>query len=185
MRIGPVEIAPRVAMLTAAALLVIVLGVIAWALATHLGSPMEDDLQSRLTRYYTEPVMQGGNFAGDWRDLPEDEQAWFPHLGAFTPPDEFESLSVQTSEDGTVKFNGRRIPAIIAKVNITSVNREAGTRTNGCMLVMEAKDDDFQVYRDINVANCNGSALSQGSPDDGPPIDVSEAVWKSQNNFRK
>jgi hypothetical protein len=81
MRIGPVEIAPRVAMLTAAALLVIVLGVIAWALATHLGSPMEDDLQSRLTRYYTEPVMQGGNFAGDWRDLPEDEQAWFPHLG--------------------------------------------------------------------------------------------------------
>jgi hypothetical protein len=183
MKIGSLEITPRIVVL--AALLVVVLGVVVWALAAQLRSPMEDDLQARLTSYYTEPAMQGGNFAGDWRVLPGGEQAWFPHLGAFMPPDEFESLSVATSEDGTVNFNGRRVPAIIAKVNITSVNRDAGTRTNGCILVMEAKDDDFQVYRDINVTNCNGTLDTQGDTGDGPPIDVSEAVWKSRNDFRK
>jgi hypothetical protein len=183
MKIGSREITSRIAVL--AALLIVALGVTVWALATQLQSPMEADLRARLTRYYTEPVMQGGNFAGDWHDLPEDEQAWFPHLGAFAPPDEFESLSVQTAEQGTINFNGRRIPAIIAKVNIASVNRGAGTRTSGCMLVMEAKDGDFQVYRAINVANCDGSSLSQGGADDSPPIDVSEAAWKSRNDFRK
>jgi hypothetical protein len=183
MKLGSVEITPRVAGLSA--LLVVAVGLMVWALATQLRSPMEADLQARLIRYYTEPVMQGGNFAGDWHDLPEDEQPWFPHLGAFAPPDEFESLSVQSAEQGTINFNSRRIPAIIAKVNIVSVNREAGTRTNGCELVMEAKDDDFQVYRAINVANCDGSSLSQGGANDGPPIDVSEAAWKSRNDFRK
>lgn len=182
MKVESRKIAPGVVVLSM--LLVIVVGVAVWALETRLRSTMEADLREQLYRYYTEPAMRSGNFAGDWHDLPENEQAWFPHLGAFAPPDDFESVSIERSEEGTVGFNNRRIPAIIATVQIVSVNREAGTRTSGCMLVMEAKDDDFQVYRAINVTNCDGSADSRGDSGGAPPIDVNEKIWKAQNDFQ-
>ena len=88
---------------------------------------------------------------------------------------EFESLSAETVETGTVQFKDRRLPAAIAKLTLTFVQRVEGTRRTECILVPQADDDEYQVERYLIGTHCDGSRVM----DDGMSMDE----WKSKSDF--
>jgi hypothetical protein len=82
-----------------------------------------------------------------------------------------ESVSVTPSVMGTVNFNGRAIPALIAETHITYVNQAQGKRYVGrCLLVYEAADFDFNMIRFLRASACDDAR--------------SLAVWKQQHDFK-
>ena len=73
---------------------------------------------------------------------------------------EIETLKTTTVEKGTIRFNGRNLPAGIVPANAQAINRAAGKRFGVCLRMGGAVDKSFQVVRSIAFFDCQGSAAA-------------------------
>ena len=79
-------------------------------------------------------------------------------------------INISNIENGKVEWKGRTLPAAIVTVEISTVNRAAGSYGTECMIHAAIKDEEFSVIRDYFYDYCKES---EGK--------VSE--WKKRNKF--
>ncbi|MDA9896282.1 hypothetical protein N9D98_09625 [Amylibacter sp.] len=70
---------------------------------------------------------------------------------------------------GKAKFNGRELDAIEVELRIASKNRLVGKYSEYCQRIQAIKDDDFEMWRNFEIGNCDVTSVTR--------------EWKNDSSF--
>ena len=82
---------------------------------------------------------------------------------------EITEMRINQVDFGEATFNGRIVDAIEVEFVVASKNRLVGKYAEYCRKVLVLKDEDFEMWRNFNVMNCEDSTKTSN--------------WKSENGF--
>ena len=68
---------------------------------------------------------------------------------------------IEQVDYGKAKFNGRELDAIEVELKIASKNRLVGKYSEYCKRVHVIKDDDFEMWRNFEIGNCDDTSATR------------------------
>jgi hypothetical protein len=81
-----------------------------------------------------------------------------------------DSPKFNVAEHGTGEFKGRKLQGVVVKAEFLQVDKVAGEKTKRCILMFSLIDKEFDVYRNISLADCSETH--------------NLIAWKSAVNYR-
>jgi len=114
-----------------------------------------------------------------WHGYPKAVDYWDRKAFEVTVEKTLAERGIATAEDnpktkiqeyGVGDFKGRRLPAIVVKVDFLQVDKVAGEKTQRCLFMYALYDKEFEVYRNYSLSEC----------DELPAL----AEWKTRVKYR-
>ena len=68
---------------------------------------------------------------------------------------------IEQIDYGKAQFNGREVDALEVELRIASKNRLVGKYSEYCQRIHVVKDDDFDMWRNFEIADCQGAQITK------------------------